>query len=169
MADAKKQDEQAPAKKAALLDNKVVVLGGVVALQLILAVVLTVVVIIPRLGTSQAGAANEAVVMAKPEKMGVLLSLGEIIVTLQGSGKAQHYLRITVDLELLDQSASDLAAARLPILRDTVIMTLTDRAPAEINRPEGMKGLRDELMRRLAERLPEGALRSIYFSDLVIQ
>lgn len=169
MADAKKQDEQAPAKKATLLDNKVVVLGGVVALQLILAVVLTVVVIIPRLGTSQAGAATEAVVMAKPEKMGVLLSLGEIIVTLQGSGKAQHYLRITVDLELLDQSASDLAAARLPILRDTVIMTLTDRAPADINRPEGMKGLRDELMRRLAERLPEGALRSIYFSDLVIQ
>lgn len=169
MADAKKQDEQAPAKKATLLDNKVVVLGGVVALQLILAVVLTVVVIIPRLGTSQAGAVTEAVVMAKPEKMGVLLSLGEIIVTLQGSGKAQHYLRITVDLELLDQSASDLAAARLPILRDTVIMTLTDRAPADINRPEGMKGLRDELMRRLAERLPEGALRSIYFSDLVIQ
>jgi flagellar FliL protein len=169
MADAKKQDEQAPAKKAALLDNKVVVLGGVVALQLILAVVLTVVVIIPRLGTSQAGAAAETPVMAKPEKMGVLLSLGEIIVTLQGSGKAQHYLRIPVDLELLDQSASDLAAERLPILRDTVIMTLTDRAPADINRPEGMKGLRDELMRRLAERLPEGALRSIYFSDLVIQ
>jgi len=170
MADAKKQaDEQAPAARPSLLDNKVVVLGGVVALQLILAVVLTLVVIIPRLGTSDAGMSPEPTVMAKPEKMGVLLSLGEIIVTLQGTGKSQHYLRITVDLELLDQGASDLAAERLPILRDTVIMTLTDRAPADINRPEGMKGLRDELMRRLAERLPDGALRSIYFSDLVIQ
>ncbi|MEZ4388752.1 MAG: flagellar basal body-associated FliL family protein [Candidatus Krumholzibacteriia bacterium] len=169
MADEKKQDEKAPARKAGLLDNKVVVLGGVVALQLVIAVVLTTVVIMPRLGASQAGAGPEAVVMEKPEAMGVLLSLGEIIVTLQGTGNSGHYLRITVDLELLDQAASDLAAERLPILRDTVIMTLSDRSAADINRPEGMKGLRDELMRRLDERLPKGALRHIYFSDLVIQ
>ena len=50
-----------------------------------------------------------------------------------------------------------------------VIVTLTDRTASELNRPEGMKGLRDELMRRLDERLPSGMLRHIYFSDLVIQ
>ncbi len=140
MADEKNQEEKAPAPKAGLLDNKVMVLGGVVALQLVLAVVLTTVVIMPRLGTSQAGAGTDPVVMEAPEEMGVLLSLGEIIVTLQGQGKAGHYLRITVDLELLDQSASDLAAARLPVLRDTVIMTLTDRNAEEINRPGGHEG-----------------------------
>lgn len=169
MADEKTQDEQAPAKKQGLLDNKVVVLGGVVALQLVLAVVLTTVVIMPRLGTSAAAAGSEPVVMDEPEEMGVLLSLEEIIVTLDSADGKDHYLRITVDLEMLDQPAADLAATRLPVLRDTVIMTLADRTAEEINRPEGMKGLRDELMRRLDERLPENALRHIYFSDLVIQ
>jgi flagellar basal body-associated protein FliL len=169
MADDKKQDAAEKPQKAGLLDNKVVVLGGVVALQLVLAVVLTTVVIMPRLGASQAAQTPDPAEMGPVEEMGVLLSLGEIIVTLQGSGSAGHYLRITVDLELRDQAAADLAATRLPVLRDTVIMALTDRDAAAVNRPEGMKGLRDELMRRLADRLPENALQSIYFSDLVIQ
>jgi len=169
MADEKTSEEKATASKAGLLDNKVVVLGGVVALQLVLAVVLTTVVIMPRLGTSDAGLSAEPVVMEEPEEMGVLLSLGEIIVTMPGRDKGDHFLRITVDLELLDQAASDLAATRLPVLRDTVIMTLSDRTVEDINRPEGMKGLRDELMRRLDERMPANALRHIYFSDLVIQ
>ena len=169
MADEKTSEEKATASKAGLLDNKVVVLGGVVALQLVLAVVLTTVVIMPRLGTSDAGLSADPVVMEEPEEMGVLLSLGEIIVTMPGRDKGDHFLRITVDLELLDQAASDLAATRLPVLRDTVIMTLSDRTVEDINRPEGMKGLRDELMRRLDERMPANALRHIYFSDLVIQ
>jgi flagellar FliL protein len=171
MADEKKDQQDAgEAKKPGLLDNKVVVLGGVVALQLLLAVGLTTMVIMPRLGASQAGVAANGASVATAEEMGVLLSLGEIIVTLQGeSGLDTRYLRINVDLELEDQSAANLAASRLPILRDTVIVTLTDRRASELNRPEGMKGLRDELMRRLDERLPGGVLRHIYFSDLVIQ
>ncbi|MBD3221089.1 hypothetical protein GF314_07570 [bacterium] len=169
MADEKNQDEQAGAKKPGLLDNKVVVLGGVVALQLVLAVVLTTVVIVPQFGASQAGMSEEALEVGEPEEMGVLLSLGEIIVTLRGDGGKDSYLRITVDLELVDQASSELAATRLPVLRDTVIMALTDRSAEDLNRPEGMKGLRDELMRRLAAKLPEHALRHIYFSDLVIQ
>jgi flagellar FliL protein len=169
MADEKKQDAQPEPKKPGLLDNKVVVLGGVVALQLVLAVVLTTVVILPQLGTSRAGAATEALEMGEPQELGVLMSLGEIIVTLSNEGRKDSYLRITVDLELHDQAMSDLAIERLPVLRDTVIMTLSDRSVADLNRPEGMKGLRDELMRRLAAKLPEGALRHIYFSDLVIQ
>jgi flagellar basal body-associated protein FliL len=48
-------------------------------------------------------------------------------------------------------------------------MTLSNRSAADLNRPEGMKGLRDELMRRLDERLPGQILRHLYFSDLVIQ
>ena len=140
------------------------------ALQLVLAVGLTTVVIVPKLGTNQAGMSETTGVVAdEAEEMGVLLSLGEVIVSLSGGGGSTRYLRINVDLELTDQAAADLATARLPILRDVVIVTLTDRSASDLNRPEGMKGLRDELMRRLDERLPGEILRHIYFSDLVIQ
>jgi len=171
MAEEKKdQGETGEAKKPGLLDNKVILLGGVVALQLLLAVGLTTVVIVPKLGTNQAGMTETAGAAAgESEEMGVLMSLGEVIVSLSGDGGPTRYLRINVDLELNDQAAADLAAERLPILRDVVIVTLTDRSASELNRPEGMKGLRDELMRRLDERLPGQILRHIYFSDLVIQ
>ena len=171
MAEEKKdQEETGEAKKPGLLENKVILLGGVVALQLVLAVGLTTVVIVPKLGTNQAGMTESAAAIAdEAEEMGVLLSLGEVIVSLSDGGGATRYLRINVDLELTDQAAADLATTRLPILRDVVIVTLTDRSAADLNRPEGMKGLRDELMRRLDERLPGEILRHIYFSDLVIQ
>jgi flagellar FliL protein len=166
----KDQEGAGEAKKPGLLDNKVIVLGGVVALQLLLAVGLTTMVIMPRLGAGQAASGVENPSLDIPEQeMGVLLSLGEIIVTLKGESAKARYLRITVDLELQDQVASDVAAERLPVLRDTVIMTLSDRSAEDLNRPEGMKGLRDELMRRLSERLPGDMLRHLYFSDLVIQ
>ncbi len=171
MADEKKAPEDAAAtRKPGLLENKVVILGGVVGLQLVLAMVLTMVVIVPRLGGPASAAATMETPAVEIEPMGPLLSLGEIIVTLQADGTGNaRYLRITVDLELSDAKAVETATSRLPVLRDTVIMTLANRSAADLNRPEGMKGLRDELMRRLDERLPGQVLRHLYFSDLVIQ
>jgi flagellar protein FliL len=157
--------------KLSFLENKVVLLGGVVALQLLLAFGLTTLVIMPRLGTGQAGLTEqEPAKKAVKDELGVLLSMGEIIVTLRTEGNQQaRFLRITIHLELMNQSAAQTAANRLPVLRDTVNMTLAERTAADLNRPEGIKGLRDELMRRLNERLPGDILRHIYFSDLVIQ
>ena len=163
------QQEAAPAKKLGFLENKVILLGGIVAVQLLVAVGLTTVVIMPRLGATQAATGETTPKIETVDDMGILLSLGEIIVTLRSESGKPRYLRITVDLELADQAASDFAALRLPILRDTVIVALSDRSAAELNRPEGMKGLRDELMRRLDGKLPGEILRHIYFSDLVIQ
>jgi flagellar basal body-associated protein FliL len=173
MVDEKKDKEQeGAARKPSLLDNKVVLLGGIVALQLVLAVGLTTLVIAPRLGAGQAAAAGQTDPSARQarQELGVLMSMGEIIVTLRGEGaQSPRYLRIAIDLELTNQAAAQTAAARLPVLRDTAIMTLAERTAADLGRPEGMKGLRDELMRRLSERLPGEILRHIYFSDLVIQ
>ena len=172
MADEKKdKDQERPARKPSILDNKVVLLGGIVALQVILAIALTMALIVPRLGASQAGMVGEQTPShAAKQELGVLMGMGEIIVTLRGEGtQSPRYLRISIDLELSSQAAVQTATARLPILRDTVIMTLAERTAADLSRPEGMKGLRDELMRRLDERLPGGILRHIYFSDLVIQ
>jgi flagellar FliL protein len=172
MADQKTDKEQErPVKKPSVLDNKVALLGGIVALQVVLAIGLTTTVIMPRLGTRQAGmSVEQGQTSVSKHELGVLMGMGEIIVTLRGEGtQSPRYLRISIDLELANQAAVQTASARLPILRDTVIMTLAERSAADLSRPEGMKGLRDELMRRLNERLPGDILRHIYFSDLVIQ
>jgi len=48
-------------------------------------------------------------------------------------------------------------------------MTLSDKTPEDLSTPEGKQGLRDELFRRIDEKMPEGTLMNLYFSDLVVQ
>ena len=174
MAQATKDNESAgpaPSKGAAWLENKVILLGIVVATQALLAFGLTQFVILPRLGvqTGAAAGATATVAVDTAPEIGVLVGLEELIVTLQSETKLPRYVRTTVNLEVADQATAGLVTARLPQLRDTVIMILSAKTAAEIQRPEGKQALRDELFRRLSEKLPAESLRNIYFSDLVIQ
>jgi flagellar basal body-associated protein FliL len=48
-------------------------------------------------------------------------------------------------------------------------MTLSSETAAELSSPEGKKGLRDEIFRRINDKMPAGTLLNVYFSDLVVQ
>lgn len=163
--------EAPPGKGPGFLDNKVVLLGVVVVVQALLAIGLTQFVIVPRLGVKEGAAAvtPPGVATEAAPEIGILVGLEELIVTLQSDSKMPRYARTTVNLEVADQATADLVTARLPQLRDTVIMILSAKSAVEIQRPEGKKALRDELLRRLGEKLPPESLRNVYFSDLVIQ
>jgi flagellar FliL protein len=100
---------------------------------------------------------------------GSLADLQEIIVTLAGDSARPRYLRIGVNLELSDPSIVAEVEARRPEMRDAVIMTLSDKTAAMLATPDGKKRLRDEIFRRVADKLPEGSLLNVYFSDLVVQ
>ena len=127
--------------------------------------------ILPKLGVQGAdmnGVDPVAEEDVLPE-MGVLVGLEEIIVTLQSEPRNPRYLRIDINLEVKNQVAAEIVAQRLPQLRDIVIMTLSDKRAEDLAQPEGKKGLRDEIFRRIDERMPEGILMNVYFSDLVVQ
>ncbi len=174
MADPKKdapEETGEKQKKAGFLENKAILLGIIVVAQVVLAIGLTQFLIVPKLGISAAdlGAQEpEAEAVEMPE-MGVLMGLEEIIVTLQSDSRVPRYLRININLELKDQVAATIATQRLPQLRDIVIMILSSKTVEDLTTPEGKKSLRDEIFRKLDERMPAGVLMNIYFSDLVIQ
>ena len=48
-------------------------------------------------------------------------------------------------------------------------MACSGKSPEDLTTPEGKKGLRDEIFRKIDEKMPEGTLMNIYFSDLVVQ
>ena len=90
MADEKKDDNgsQARPEKPGFLENKVVMLGLRRGVQAVLAIGLTQFVILPRLGV-QPGRRGESSRPARDAvEMGVLVSLEEIIVTLDADGPA---------------------------------------------------------------------------------
>ena len=177
MAEGKKEaaEEKAAAKpKLNLLENKAVVLGAIVVVQALVAVALTQFVIVPRLGVQAADAGGQAAIEAEEKaaeapQLGVLVDLKEIIVTLAGESARPRYLRISVSLEVKDQVTATVVGGRLAQLRDIVIMVLSDKTAEVLTTPDGKKGLRDEIFRRVAEKMPEGTLMNVYFSDLVVQ
>lgn len=172
MADKEETTEGTEGKKGGLLENKAILLGIIVVVQVGLAIGLTQFLIVPKLGVQDAGmdgaAAQEAEVQEMPE-MGVLVNLEDIVVTLASDPAKPRYLKININVEVPNQVVAEVVSSRLPQLRDLVIMTLSDKTPEQISTPEGKKGLRDEIFRRMDEKMPEGTLMNIYFSDLVVQ
>jgi len=154
--------------RTSVLDNRAVVLGLIVIVQAVLAVALTQLVIVPRLAPRNAGAAVGGAAPAMPET-GVIVPLKEIIVTLDADAIKPRYLRINVNLEVVDGDVASTVEARIPELRDAVIMALSTRSVADLADAAGKKRLRDEIFRDVAGRLPAGSLMNVYFSDLVVQ
>jgi len=158
--------------KPSIFENKAIVLGVIVVVQALVAIGLTQFVIVPRMGVQTAGIGGNQPTEAQETEvaeLGVLVGLQEIIVTLAGDNKRPRYLRINISLEVENQLTADIVATRLPQLRDIVIMVLSNKTATELSYPEGKKGLRDEIYRRINEKMPEGSLMNIYFSDLVVQ
>ncbi len=173
MADEKTEatEENSGKSKLAIFENKAILLGTIVIVQALIAIALTQFLIVPQLGIQEAAVdpsapAEEDFVM--PET-GVLVGLEEIIVTLRSDSRKTRYLRININLEVLNQGAAMVVTQRLPQLRDIAIMILSDRDAESLASPEGKKGLRDEIFRRIDERMPPGILMNVYFSDLVVQ
>lgn len=158
-------------KKANLFENKAIVLGIIVVVQALLAIGLTQFLIVPKLGVQDAAMDGSEVadpVEEMPE-MGVLVNLEDIVVTLAGNSSKPRYLRININVEVPNAIVAEVVSSRLPQLRDMVIMTLSDKTAEELSTPEGKQGLRDEIFRRIDEKMPEGTLMNVYFSDLVVQ
>ena len=172
MADNEETLEGAAEKKGGIFENKAILLGIIVVVQVGLAIGLTQFLIVPKLGVQEAGmeaGAEPKEEAAEMPEMGVLVNLEDIVVTLVSDPAKPRYLRININVEVPNQLVADVVASRLPQLRDLVIMTLSDKTAAQISSPEGKKGLRDEIFRRMDEKMPEGTLMNIYFSDLVVQ
>ena len=169
MADEKKDavEESSGKGKLAIFENKAILLGTIVILQALMAIGLTQFLIVPKLGVQEAqvGAATSEEKEASLPEMGVLVGLEEMVVTLRSEDRKPRYLRININLEV----QSMIVSQRLPQLRDIVIMILTEKTPEDLAHPEGKKGLRDEIFRRIDERMPPGILMNVYFSDLVVQ
>ena len=164
-------EETSGKPKGGLFENKAIVLGIIVVVQALLAIGLTQFLIVPKLGVQDAAMEGSEMATAVEEMpaMGVLVNLEDIVVTLAGASDKPRYLRININVEVPNAIIAEVVSSRLPQLRDMVIMTLSDKTPEDLSTPEGKQGLRDELFRRIDEKMPDGTLMNLYFSDLVVQ
>ncbi len=106
---------------------------------------------------------------AKPEPAGKLVPLETFIVNLADPG-GNRYLRVTMDLEVSGgKPAEEELAARIPHLRDAVLMILPTKRYADISTTEGKTAMREELAQALNGLLAKARVNRIYFKEFVIQ
>ncbi|MBW1980209.1 MAG: flagellar basal body-associated FliL family protein [Deltaproteobacteria bacterium] len=102
------------------------------------------------------------------EHMGPIYSLGTFVVNLNDPVR-RSYLKIKADLELSNDKASQLVEERLPQLRDTIILILSSKNFEDILSIEGKMRLRQELLRELNRRLGKDTIKTMYFTEFVVQ
>ena len=100
--------------------------------------------------------------------LGPLFSLDTFIVNLADE-KRNRYLRVTMDLELVDAMDSDKLTERLPQVRDSILMILPSKRFVEIASMEGKAALRDEIIAKLNSLYAKEVVSNIFFTEFVVQ
>lgn len=99
---------------------------------------------------------------------GAMFDLEPFIVNLADAPEIR-YLKLTVKLEAENETVSAELAARVPQLRDTILVLLSSKDSTAIRTPQGKFQLRDEITQRVNGLLPKPGVRSAYFTDFVVQ
>lgn len=104
----------------------------------------------------------------KQGEIGQTFSLGTFIVNLNDPS-GRRYLKVRAELELSQPEASKQVERMLPQLRDTMILALTSKTYEDISSTEGKVKLRHELLEQLNRDLGNGFLKTVYFTEFVVQ
>jgi len=99
---------------------------------------------------------------------GAIYDIDPFIVNLADVPESR-YLKLTVKLELDRPDVSAELGARVPQVRDTILILLSSKDAASLRTPQGKFQLRDELTLRVNALLPKGGVRSAYFTEFVVQ
>jgi flagellar FliL protein len=100
--------------------------------------------------------------------LGKIFPLDTFIVNLADQERSR-YLRVTMDLELLEAAYADNLNQRLPQVRDSILMILPSKRYADIASMEGKTALRDEIIGKLNGLFQRSVISNIFFSEFVVQ
>jgi flagellar FliL protein len=104
----------------------------------------------------------------KHEAPGPTLRLGDFVVHLRDTD-AEHFAKLSFDVEVADEKAKEAVTARIPQIRDTFLSYLSDRSSGDFRGSESIGRVKSALLDRLDDAAPGVAVRAIYVTELVIQ
>lgn len=99
-------------------------------------------------------------------KKTVLIPLDPFVVNLAEQGR---FLKVTMQLELIDEVNQPMAAEKVPQFRDAIITLISSKSAEALASPEGKIQLKDELLLRLNHTSGKEIFKNIYFTEFVMQ
>jgi len=106
---------------------------------------------------------------AAQEKPGTIVQLEPFVVNLADPG-GKRYLKLTMAVDAGDEKLKAEIDARLPQIRDSILLLLTSKAYQDIAEVAGKIRLRTEVLAIFNRYLAgAGSVHAVYFSEFVIQ
>jgi flagellar FliL protein len=100
--------------------------------------------------------------------LATMFHLEPFILNLTDHGR---YLKVTIELEISDESYKMTVQQKVPQLRDTIITLVGSKSIKAISSPEGKFQLKDELLFRANQimGLEKDIFKNLYFTEFVMQ
>src|SRR5690606_12241370 len=96
----------------------------------------------------------------------------ELIVNFEGSGRVR-YLQLGIELMTREPKAVDALTLHTPVIRNNLIMLLSDQPHAELMSRQGKEALQqaalEEVQKVMTERYGKPAVETLYFTSFVMQ
>lgn len=124
--------------------------------------------------TEVATAESEATELAAKQKKQTndfkdrLYGLEPLVVNVTGDGY-NRFLKLKVELEGDDPMLKDELDARLPQVRDALIVLLSSKQLSDITDFEGKALLKEDILERVNDVLETGMVKSVLFTEFVVQ
>jgi flagellar FliL protein len=111
---------------------------------------------------------GESPAQKAPASTGQMFDMEPFIVNLSDAPEIR-YLKLTMKLELEKDGAQNDLNARMPQLRDAILVLLSSKDSTALRTTQGKFQLRDELTQRVNSALPKKIVRTVYFTEFVLQ
>jgi flagellar protein FliL len=110
---------------------------------------------------------------AEPSPPAVYLAIEPaLVVNFQGEGRVR-YVQVGVVVSSTEQRAMDAVERHMPVIRNNLIMLLSDKTYEELNSSEGKEQARRQVLETiqqvLLDRTGEGGVEAVYFTSFVMQ
>ena len=102
------------------------------------------------------------------KSQGYIYSMEPFIVNLADQGRPR-YLKIRISIESQEIKVNEEYEKRLPQLRDMILTVLSSKSYGEISDSEGKMKLREEIISKLNRLLRGFQVKTIYFTEFMIQ
>lgn len=101
-------------------------------------------------------------------EIGPMVDIEEFIVNII-SGDTAHYVKASLTVELTNEDVKIEVETRMPQMRDAILLLIGNKTYEELQDLQGKKQLKAELKSKINSFLQTGKVRSIYFTNFVVQ
>lgn len=110
---------------------------------------------------------QDAQTKKKKEIKSALMALDPFVLNLAEPGR---FLKVTMQIEIVDAALQPSVESRIPQLRDAVITLVSSKSADSVSTPDGKFQLKDDLLLRANQAMGEGVtFKNLYFTEFVMQ